>query len=87
MDKRDIDRIFGFSLRFCWGWDEQKIAPPLGHGNGLMVWPYSDSLHLMQDQCLRNDDGPVYNLAGALKGYHEKITANLPWWKVRSHQR
>ncbi|MFH2064402.1 MAG: NAD(P)/FAD-dependent oxidoreductase [Pseudomonadota bacterium] len=81
MDKRDIDRIFGFSLRFCWGWDEQKIAPPLGHGNGLMVWPYGDSLHLMQDQCLRNDDGPVYNLAAALKGYHEKITANLPWWK------
>jgi len=81
MDKRDIDRIFGFSLKFCWGWDEQKIAPPLGHGNGLMVWPYSDSLHLMQDQCLRNDDGPVYNLVGALKGYHEKITKNLPWWR------
>ncbi|RPJ77582.1 MAG: hypothetical protein EHJ94_10705 [Deltaproteobacteria bacterium] len=46
-----------------------------------MVWPYSDSLHLMQDQCLRNDDGPVYNLVGALKGYHEKITKNLPWWR------
>jgi digeranylgeranylglycerophospholipid reductase len=81
MDKRDIDRIFGFSLKFCWGWDEQKIAPPLGHGNGMMVWPYSDSLHLMQDQCLRNDDGPVYNLVSALKGYHEKITTNLPWWR------
>ncbi len=81
MDKKDIDRIFGFSLKFCWGWDEQKIAPPLGHGNGLMVWPYSDSLHLMQDQCLRKDDGPVYNLAGALRGYHEKITTNLPWWR------
>jgi electron transfer flavoprotein-quinone oxidoreductase len=81
MDKKDIDRIFGFSLKFCWGWDEQKIAPPLGHGNGLMVWPYSDSLHLMQDQCLRNDDGPVYNLVSSLKGYHEKITTNLPWWR------
>lgn len=81
MDKQDIDRIFGFSLRFCWGWDEQKIAPPLGHGNGLMVWPYDSSLHLMQDQCLRNDDGPVYNLKNALTVYHENITAKLPWWK------
>jgi len=81
MDKKDIDRIFGFSLRFCWGWDEQKIAPPLGHGNGLMVWPYRDSLHLMQDQCLRNDEGPVYNVAASLKKYHEKITAGLPWWR------
>ncbi|MFZ5569509.1 MAG: NAD(P)/FAD-dependent oxidoreductase [Thermodesulfobacteriota bacterium] len=81
MDKQDIDRIFGFSLRFCWGWDEQKIAPPLGHGNGLMVWPYRDSLHLMQDQCLRNDDGPVYNVAASLKTYHQNITAKLPWWR------
>ena len=81
MDKQDVDRIFGFSLRFCWGWDEQKIAPPLGHGNGLMVWPYDSSLHLMQDQCLRNDDGPVYNLKNALTVYHENITAKLPWWK------
>ncbi len=81
MEKKDIDRIFGFSLRFCWGWDEQKIAPPLGHGNGLMVWPYRDSLHLMQDQCLRNDEGPVYNVASDLKKYHEKITAGLPWWR------
>ncbi len=81
MAKTDIDRIFGFSLRFCWGWDEQKIAPPLGHGNGLMVWPYRDSLHMMQDQCLRRDDGPVYNLAADLQKYHENITAKLPWWK------
>lgn len=81
MEKKDIDRVFGFSLRFCWGWDEQEIAPPLGHGNGLMVWPYRDSLHLMQDQCLRKDEGAVYNVVGSLKKYHENITAKLPWWK------
>jgi len=81
MDKKDIDRIFGFSLKFCWGWDEQKVAPPLGHGNGLMVWPYDASLHLMQDQCLRKDEGPVYNVAKALKDYHHNITSKLPWWR------
>ncbi len=81
MDKKDVDDIFGFSLRFCWGWDEQKIAPPLGHGNGMMVWPYRNSLHLMQDQCLRNDKGPVYNVKKNLNDYHEKITATLPWWR------
>ncbi len=37
MPKERVDEIFGFSVRFCWGWDEQRIAPPLGHGNGLMV--------------------------------------------------
>lgn len=40
MPKEDVDRIFGHTLRFCWGWDEQMVAPPLGYGNGLMVWPY-----------------------------------------------
>ena len=29
MAKEDIDKIFGYSCKFCWGWDEQKIAPPL----------------------------------------------------------
>ena len=24
-----IDRVFGHTLRFCWGFDEQMIAPPL----------------------------------------------------------
>jgi len=81
MSKEDLDRIFGFTLRFCWGWDEQKIAPPLGHGNGLMVWPYRNSLHFMQDQCLRNDNGPVYNLKKSLKQYHDNITTKLPWWR------
>jgi electron transfer flavoprotein-quinone oxidoreductase len=81
MSKADLDRMFGFTLRFCWGWDEQKIAPPLGHGNGLMVWPYRKSLHFMQDQCLRNDEGPVYNLKKSLKVYHDNITSKLPWWR------
>ncbi len=47
MPKEDVDRIFGHTLRFCWGWDEQMVAPPLGYGNGLMVWPYNSSLHFM----------------------------------------
>lgn len=81
MTKEDLDRLFGFTLRFCWGWDEQKISPPLGHGNGLMVWPYRNSVHFMQDQCLRNDEGTVYNLKKALKEYHKNITAKLPWWR------
>ena len=81
MSKADLDRIFGFTLRFCWGWDEQKIAPPLGHGNGLMVWPYRNSLHFMQDQCLRNENGVVYNLKKSLKEYHDNITSKLPWWR------
>jgi electron transfer flavoprotein-quinone oxidoreductase len=81
MDKADVDRIFGHSLRFCWGWDEQKIAPPLGRGNGLMVWPYRGSLHFMQDQCIRKDDGPVYNLKKALATYHKNVTEKLPWWR------
>jgi len=81
MDKALVDRIFGFSVRFCWGWDEQKIAPPLGHGNGLMVWPYRNSIHFMQDQCLRNDQGPVYNLKKMLDEFHGNITTRLPWWR------
>jgi len=81
MPKSEIDRIFGFSIRFCWGWDEQKIAPPLGYGNGLMVWPYRNSLHFMQDQCLGKDDGPVFNLKRSFKIYHEAITSKLPWWR------
>ena len=81
MDKEDVDRILGYSLRFCWGWDEQKIAPPLGHGNGLMVWPYRESVHFCQDQCLRMDGGEVPNLRGCFQEYHGNITSKLPWWR------
>lgn len=81
MPKDKIDEIFGYSVKMCWGWDEQKIAPPLGHGNGLMVWPYRNSLHFMQDQCLRLDGSQVPNLEKLFKIYHRNITHNLPWWK------
>lgn len=79
--KEIIDRVFGHSLRFCWGFDEQKIAPPLGHGNGLMSWPYKNSIHWMQDQCLALDDGQVPNLRRLFDEYHENITTQLPWWR------
>ena len=81
MPKEDIDKIFGYSVKMCWGWDEQRIAPPLGHGNGLMVWPYRNSLHFMQDQCLRINKEPVPNLNELFKEYHSNITQKLPWWK------
>ncbi|MFX0023652.1 MAG: NAD(P)/FAD-dependent oxidoreductase [Candidatus Hermodarchaeota archaeon] len=81
MLKEDIDKIFGYSVKMCWGWDEQRIAPPLGYGNGLMVWPYRNSLHFMQDQCLRINGGPVPNLNKDFKEYHKNITQKLPWWK------
>ncbi len=81
MDKADVDRLFGYSLRFCWGWDEQKIAPPLGHGNGLMVWPYRESIHYIQDHCLRLDGSRVPNLKKRFREYHDNITTKLPWWR------
>jgi len=81
MDKQDVDRIFGHSIRFLWGWDEQDLAPPLGYGNGLMVWPYGKSLHFMQDQCLAKDDGTVQNLKKRFETYHENVTGKLLWWK------
>ena len=81
MPKEDIDKIFGYSVKMCWGWDEQKIAPPLGYGNGLMVWPYRNSLHFMQDQCLRLDKNQVPNLKKLFEEYHKNITEKLPWWK------
>ncbi len=80
MPKDKIDKRMGYSIRFSWGWDEQRIAPPLGHGNGLMVWPYRESLHFMQDQCLRLDGGRVVNLRKAFDEYHTNITTKLPWW-------
>jgi flavin-dependent dehydrogenase len=80
MPKATVDKLFGHSIRFCWGWDEQRIAPPLGHGNGLMVWPYRESLHFMQDQCLRLDRGKVVKLKKAFDEYHRRITTKLPWW-------
>jgi len=81
MLKEDVDKIFGYSVKMCWGWDEQRIAPPLGYGNGLMVWPYRNSLHFMQDQCLKMNGGPVPNLSKSFKEYHKNITEQLPWWK------
>ncbi len=68
-------------MRFCWGFDEQKIAPPLGHGNGLMSWPYRNSIHWMQDQCLTMDHGKMPNLRRLFDEYHENITTQLPWWR------
>ncbi len=81
MNKKDIDRIFGYTLRFCWSWNENKMTPPLGHGNGLMVWPYRNSLHFMQDQCLRLNGKKVPNLKKLFKVYHKNIITKLPWWK------
>lgn len=81
MSKKDVDRIFGYSVKMCWGWDEQRIAPPLGYGNGLMVWPYRNSLHFMQDQALRTDKNSVPNLNKLFDEYHHNITSKLSWWK------
>ncbi|MDD5668329.1 MAG: NAD(P)/FAD-dependent oxidoreductase, partial [Actinomycetota bacterium] len=81
IDKEELDELMGHTLRFCWGWDEQKVAPPLGQGNGLMVWPYRGSIHFMQDQCLRLADGQVPNLKKLFREYHENITGKLPWWR------
>ncbi|MFX1267392.1 MAG: NAD(P)/FAD-dependent oxidoreductase [Promethearchaeota archaeon] len=80
MPKKMIDRVFGYSVKMCWGFDEQKIAPPLGYGNGLMVWPYRNSLHFMQDQCLKIGDR-VPNLKKLFDIYHKNITSKLGWWK------
>ncbi len=81
MAKEDVDKIFGYSVKMCWGWDEQRIAPPLGYGNGLMVWPYRNSLHFMQDQCLSLEKGKVPNLNKLFKEYHSNITQKLSWWQ------
>ena len=81
MEKRDVDKIFGNSVKMCWGWDEQNIAPPLGYGNGLMVWPYRKSLHFMQDQCLSINNKIVENLKEKFDEYHNNITSKLSWWK------
>lgn len=81
MDKEDVDEVMGYTLRFVWAWDEQRLAPPLGHGNGLMVWPYRDSLHFMQDQCLSMEEGKVPNLRNLFREYHHNITTKLPWWR------
>jgi flavin-dependent dehydrogenase len=81
LPKKLIDRIFGHSVKMCWGWDEQKVAPPLGHGNGLMVWPYRESLHFMQDQSLRMNHTKVPNLPKLFEEYHKNITSKLSWWK------
>jgi flavin-dependent dehydrogenase len=80
MPKGIIDRVFGYSVKMCWAWDELKISPPLGHGNGLMVWPYRNSLHFMQDQCLKIGN-KVQNLKKLFDIYHHNITSNLDWWK------
>ncbi len=80
MPKRIIDKVFGYSVKMCWAWDELKISPPLGYGNGLMVWPYRNSLHFMQDQCLKIGN-KVQNLKRMFDIYHQNITSNLDWWK------
>ena len=80
MPKRIIDRVFGYSVKMCWAFDELKISPPLGYGNGLMVWPYRNSLHFMQDQCLKIGN-KVQNLRKIFDIYHHNITSNLNWWK------
>ena len=80
MPKKIIDRVFGYSVKMCWAFDEQKIAPPLGYGNGLMVWPYRNSLHFMQDQCLKIGDH-VPNLKKLFDLYHKNIISKLNWWK------
>lgn len=87
--KTHLDETFGFSIRFCWGWDEQKVAPPMGHGNGLMVWPYRESLHFMQDQSLRMDTNHVPHLKKLFTEYHTNITSKLAWWNqdVKPHAR
>jgi flavin-dependent dehydrogenase len=87
MPKEKIDQIFGYSVKMCWGWDEQKIAPPLGHGNGLMVWPYRNSLHFMQDQSLSKNGSYVPNLKKLFQIYHKNITTKLSWWRdqVEAH--
>ncbi len=76
-----LDRVFGHSIRFCWAFDELNLAPPLGHGNGLMAWPYRNSIHWMQHQCLALDDGKVPNLRRLFDEYHRNITTQLPWWR------
>jgi flavin-dependent dehydrogenase len=81
MSKEDVDRIFGHTIRFCWGWDEQRLAPPLGYGNGLMVWPYRSSLHWCQDECVSIADGKTPNLVKDFEDYHRNITSQLPWWQ------
>ncbi len=81
MKKKDVDKLFGHSVKMCWGWDEQNIAPPLGYGNGLMVWPYRRSLHFMQDQCLSINNKIVANLKEKFDEYHNNITSKLSWWK------
>lgn len=89
MSKELLDQVFGYSVRFCWGWDEQKIAPPLGYGNGLMLWPYRESIHFIQDQCLVLESGKIPNLKKMFKIYHENITSKLPFWKdlVSTHSK
>lgn len=81
MSKEDVDRVFGHTLRFCWGWDEQRVAPPLGYGNGLMVWPYRESLHFIQDQCLKTDRRGSPGIKDEFDEYHDNITSKLPWWR------
>jgi len=82
IDKEEVDDIFGHSIRFCWGWDEQRIAPPLGYGNGLMVWPYRSSIHWIQDECVALSGGEVPNLVRDFEEYHRNITTRLPWWST-----
>jgi flavin-dependent dehydrogenase len=85
----DADSVFGYANDFLWAWDENKIAPPLGHGNGLMIFPYNNSFHYMQDQCLRTAEAGepleganhVPNLRRLLDEYHDALTSKWLRWK------
>ncbi|MFP4531838.1 MAG: NAD(P)/FAD-dependent oxidoreductase [Desulfobacterales bacterium] len=46
----------------------------------MMVWPYRESIHYIQDHCLRLDGGKVPNLKKRFREYHVNITSKLPWW-------
>ena len=81
ISKKLLDNIFGYTVSFCWGWDEEKIAPPLGYGNGLMLWPYRESIHFIQDQCLVLENNKIPNLKKNFQTYHKNITSKLPFWK------
>jgi electron transfer flavoprotein-quinone oxidoreductase len=82
---RETDEVFGFVNEFLWAWDENKVAPPLGYGNGLMIFPYDSSFHYMQDQCLKVSEvgGPGYvpDLRRLLDEYHKSLTSKWRRWK------
>jgi electron transfer flavoprotein-quinone oxidoreductase len=92
--KEDMDKICGFSkfigMDVLWGWDENNIAPRLGYGDGVHIFHYRDSIHLMQDECLRyaeagepriGPDGKVPNLRKLLDEHRINLTTKFPRWR------